>query len=85
MATLDCTDMYFSFKEHRLIRPSTRSLNKNGSKHVADLMRSRTQEILQQVSVQLDIKSINRSFSKTKKCLEETCKEAESVQVPSSR
>lgn len=69
------------FQEHRLIRISTRSLSRHGPKHVCDLMRSRTYEILQQVSVQLDIKTINRSFTKTKKCLEDMCKQAETVQV----
>ena len=69
------------FQEHRLIHPSNRSMTRNGPKHVADLMKRRTQEILQQVSVQLDIKSINRSFTKTKKCLEEASKQAQCVQI----
>ena len=73
--------LFQTIQEHRLIRPSTRSIARHGPKHVADLIKSRMQEILQQVSVQLDIKSINRSFTKTKKCLEEASKEAQSVQI----
>ena len=73
--------LMYLLQEHRLIRVSQRSMSKHGVKHAADLMRSRTQEILQQVSVQLDIKSINRSFVKTKKCLEDVYKQAQSIQV----
>ena len=61
------------------MRTSRRQLNHTGSKHVAELLIKRLKEILQQVSVQLEMKSINRSFPRTKAGIEAICKKAESL------
>ncbi|KAK3096052.1 hypothetical protein FSP39_022549 [Pinctada imbricata] len=58
-------------KGHRLIRLSRRQLQLHGSMHAEDLLLKRTVESLKQIIVQLDIKSINRSFKQSKTALKD--------------
>ncbi|XP_070173944.1 uncharacterized protein [Littorina saxatilis] len=61
-------------KEHKLIRPSRRSVKEHGRAHVQQIMLVRTRDILDQVTLQLRFKSANRNFSNTKQALEQTTK-----------
>ncbi|XP_053407474.1 uncharacterized protein LOC123547224 [Mercenaria mercenaria] len=67
-------------KDHRVIRPSKRQLAAHGRTHAADILRTRVVEILEQVDVQLNLKSVNRSFQRTKAELETACKTAQQLQ-----
>ncbi|KAL5004175.1 hypothetical protein ScPMuIL_017631 [Solemya velum] len=49
-------------KAHRLICPSRRGLKEQGAMHAAAVTLKRTTEILEQVKVQLCMKSVNKSF-----------------------
>lgn len=60
-------------KEHRVIKPSKRLLASEGHKHAADVLRTRTAEVLEQVKMQLDMKTSNRSFQRTKIELSSAC------------
>ncbi|XP_076435483.1 uncharacterized protein LOC143275341 [Babylonia areolata] len=59
-------------KEHKLIRPSRRTLREHGRAHVQQIMASRTREVLEQISLQLRFKSANRSFPAVKEALSST-------------
>ncbi|XP_041375933.1 vacuolar segregation protein PEP7-like isoform X2 [Gigantopelta aegis] len=58
-------------KDHKLIRPSRTYLRKYGAQHADEIMRSRSQEVVTKVLLQLNMKSANRRFPSTKKALEE--------------
>ncbi|KAH9488999.1 hypothetical protein Btru_041487 [Bulinus truncatus] len=59
-------------KENKMIRVSKSQLLKNGSKYIKDLTNSRVEHILNQILNQLQLASVSRSFSATKKVLEES-------------
>ncbi|XP_063428794.1 uncharacterized protein LOC134711822 [Mytilus trossulus] len=62
-------------KDHRLIKLSKRTLKCSGSHHAADMLITRSTDILHQVKVQLMMKSANRSFPQTKQTLDQTLEE----------
>ncbi|WAR21289.1 hypothetical protein MAR_015263 [Mya arenaria] len=68
-------------KSHRLIRPSRTKMVTQGSHHVASILLSRLSTTLHQVSVQLDMKTINRSFPDSKTAVKTALQEAESLTV----
>ncbi|XP_060597676.1 uncharacterized protein LOC132751516 isoform X2 [Ruditapes philippinarum] len=68
-------------KDHRVIRLSKRCLESQGQAHAAEVLRKRLIEILDQISVQLNLKSVNRSFPKTKSELETACEAAKQLNV----
>ncbi|KAK7479003.1 hypothetical protein BaRGS_00029764, partial [Batillaria attramentaria] len=55
--------------EHKLIRPSRRAVAEHGKAHVQQIMSMRVREVLDQVTLQLKLKSANRSFPATKQAL----------------
>ncbi|XP_067670111.1 uncharacterized protein [Haliotis asinina] len=58
-------------RDHKLIRPSRRQLKKHGASHAEHIMQQRSRDVLASITVQLQLKSANRSFPQTKKCLDE--------------
>ncbi|KAK3577993.1 hypothetical protein CHS0354_013656 [Potamilus streckersoni] len=68
-------------KDHRLIRTSRRYLAQSGAMHAAEIMFRRSREILEQVHIQLAMKSANRSFPASKKALIEACEKAAKLDV----
>ncbi|WAR21301.1 hypothetical protein MAR_015275, partial [Mya arenaria] len=68
-------------KSHRLIRPSRTKMVTQGTHHVASILLSRLSTTLHQVSVQLDMKTINRSFPDSKAAVKTALQEAESLTV----
>ncbi|PVD18973.1 hypothetical protein C0Q70_21532 [Pomacea canaliculata] len=58
-------------KEHQLIRLSRNALRMLGKAHVQEILKTRMDEVLYQISLQLKLKSAHRSFSQTKKALEQ--------------
>ncbi|KAL4216567.1 hypothetical protein ACF0H5_024290 [Mactra antiquata] len=68
-------------KDHRLVRISKRQFAAQGPKHVAELLLRRLSTVLNQVSVQLNMKSINRSFQPTKLALEICRTEADKLTI----
>ncbi|CAC5391286.1 RBSN [Mytilus coruscus] len=66
-------------KDHRLIKLSKRTLKCSGSHHAADMLITRSTDILHQVKVQLMMKSANRSFPQTKQTLDQTLEELKTV------
>ena len=70
------TNFFFFFsQEHKLIRPSRRAVSQHGWTHVQHILDIRAREILDQVTLQLRLKSANRSFGATKKAMKEAAKE----------
>ncbi|KAL3846512.1 hypothetical protein ACJMK2_017492 [Sinanodonta woodiana] len=68
-------------KDHRLIRTSRRYLAQSGALHAAEIMLWRSREILEQVHIQLVMKSVNRSFPASKKALREACEKSAKLEV----
>ncbi|XP_005106162.1 vacuolar segregation protein PEP7 isoform X1 [Aplysia californica] len=62
-------------KENKLIRPSPRQVKQRGSRHVHELMNSRTEAVLNQVNFQLQLASAIRSFQGSKDSLDGALKE----------
>lgn len=58
-------------KNHRLIKPSKRRLEKEGKQHITEVLKWRCSEVLQQVYVQINMKAANRSFQKSKNVLKD--------------
>ncbi|XP_062568961.1 uncharacterized protein LOC134231076 [Saccostrea cucullata] len=59
-------------KDHRLIKLSRALLSLGGSEHVIMMLTKRTNEVLQQVQVQLEMKSTDKSFRGSKTSLNKT-------------
>ncbi|XP_060073046.1 uncharacterized protein LOC132552871 [Ylistrum balloti] len=68
-------------KNHRLIKPSRRLQEKEGSKHVSDVLKWRCSEVLQQVHVQINMKAANRSFQKSKNVLKDASERVKTCNV----
>jgi hypothetical protein len=49
--------------------------------HAAEIMLWRSREILEQVHIQLVMKSVNRSFPASKKSLREACEKSAKLEV----
>lgn len=66
-------------EKRRLIRLSRRLLQSEGPKHAADIIVQRLPIVLEKVKVQLELKSVDRSFRRTKTCLDTTLKQAQNL------
>lgn len=73
--------LQLQLKDHRLIKLSRRSLKYCGSHHAADMIVKRSTDIVNQVKIQLMLKSANRSFPSTKRSLEQTYAEVQKITV----